>query len=383
MNSAYYLKYLKNPKVPDSQIGRKDRTWNVISGCQRISPGCDQCWAMFQAGIIRGKFGYPIDNPMAITFHEDKLPLPLSWVKPSKVIVTSMGDFFHEDVLSIWHDKAFDVMLQRPRHTFIICTKRPRNMMRYFNEKLSDLPSHRVRHIWFMVSAENQEWLDKRLDILMQLPEYLVRGVVLEPLLEPVHLGHWLDQLGWIVAGPETGLRRRGYDVEWFRSIKDECDGRVPFFLKQMHAKKGNKKIKNPFLDGKPWKQYPPAERVWEVTYKVNAVYKDHIRAESAKDAEKVEMDIASVQLVKETMMTHAILAGDKECTSATAVPWSKDEEEAFIRLCKKNEVYLSRRTLPMVWKKIADALNEEFGKGRSSVGVNRKYVKLQKADKL
>jgi len=218
---------------------------------------------------LKGRFGYPADDPFRVTFHPDRLEDPLHWKKPRHIFVSSMGDLFHEAVEDDWIHSILSVAISTyyGDHTYILLTKRPERMMqfkKYFTSK----------RIWLGVTAENQARADERIPILLQIPA-AVRFVSLEPLLGPIDLKiprASYAQISWCITGCESGPGRRPAKREWFRDIKNQCvEAHVPFFLKQMEVgynlltETGNpcyKKIleKMPMLDGQRWDQLPRKE---------------------------------------------------------------------------------------------------------------------------
>lgn len=217
-----------------------DRTWNPITGCSPISEGCEHCWAKRMANRLRGRYGYPQDEPFRVTFHPDRLNDPLRWKKPCRIFVCSMGDLFHEHVPIDWRYKVYRIIEKCPQHTFIFLTKRPKNI-------LSRLWIQSQPNIWLIVSVENQARADERIPILLQIPA-AVRGISLEPMLGPVdllqmHQAAWKGKsgrpvIGWVILGGETGPGARPLHPDWVRKIRDDCQAAdVPFFMKQMSKK--------------------------------------------------------------------------------------------------------------------------------------------------
>jgi protein gp37 len=225
-----------------NQDGSKGKTWNPITGCTKISPGCQNCYAERMAARLAGVAGYPTDNPFAITWHEDKLDLPTRWKMPQRIFPCSMSDIFHEDIPQYWQERVFEVMRRCSRHTFMVLTKRPQNILDPWKpgkEVVSAWPDN----IWLGITAENQEWLAKRLSS-RNIPKVSILWLSLEPLLGPVDLSPWspwLDnvssknRISWVVIGCESGPRRRPCKLVWVKSIIDQCvAANVPVFVKQM-----------------------------------------------------------------------------------------------------------------------------------------------------
>ena len=294
-----------------SKIQWTDETWSPITGCNYISEGCLNCYAKKMAQRLKGRFGYPDDDPFAVTFHKDKMSQPLKWKKSRKVFVCSMGDIFHDHLRIEQIAAVFGMMSFCPDHTFIVLTKREDRMKYFFslysgdhvrqqnwwrNEAVYALDSEftqgiRLRgkvaneplpNVWIGVSAENQKRADERIPILLQIPA-AVRFVSIEPMLGPVDFdaipkfdipgndehrtvthyeAPWDEYLDWVIAGCESGTGRRIAPQEWFRTLKDQCvESGTPFFLKQMDGRSGGwptgKIEKMPGLDGQIWDQYP------------------------------------------------------------------------------------------------------------------------------
>jgi protein gp37 len=277
-------------------------TWNSVTGCTKISAGCQNCYAERMAKRLRGRFGYHDDEPFRVTVHEKKLDQPLRWRKPRHVFVCSMGDLFHPDVPVEAIDKIVSVMAACPQHTFQILTKRPDRMRDYVDDMMRVIPgsgrdldlwdfwrcqtvSHDheqpalpVANLWLGVSAEGQEQAQARIPALLETPA-AVRFVSVEPMLGPVDLreveGPEGDRLGdslialggagtptgidWVICGGESGPGARPMHPDWARSLRDQCVGaHVPFFFKQWGGVR--KKPAGALLDDELWQQMPVEE---------------------------------------------------------------------------------------------------------------------------
>ncbi len=247
-------------------------TWNPITGCTKISEGCQNCYAERMSKRLAGRFGYPKDDPFRPgTFHNDKSAQPFNWRKSRKIFVSSMGDLFHEAVSDTIIGELFAIMGTADWHTYLILTKRPERMREFILKYSADggplgCFKYTFSHLWLGVTAENQRTADERIPILLQIPA-AVRFVSVEPMLEFVDLSYWLNgapeqyapdrwqqtypPLDWVIAGPETGPKARKADNEWFRDLRRQCFiARVPYFLKKT-ANGGR------LLDGREWSQYP------------------------------------------------------------------------------------------------------------------------------
>jgi protein gp37 len=224
--------------------GTKGKSWNPVTGCTPISEGCRNCYAKRMATRLKGRFGYPADDPFRVTFHPDRLDEPLKWKKPKRIFVCSMGDLFHEDVKSEWRIKTINKMYLSI-HTFIILTKRPDNMQKFF--KCFNWPGE-FQNVWLGVTAENQAMADERIPILLQIPA-AIHFISVEPMLGPINLfGDGSDEqdwtyngpdclrphIGWLICGAETGPGKRIMDLEWAYDLQRQCgDAGVPFFFKK------------------------------------------------------------------------------------------------------------------------------------------------------
>ncbi len=235
------IEWLKNAD------GSKGRVWNPITGCTRVSAGCDHCYAH----AMHARFG---KGPFTPTFHPERLDEPLHWRKPSRVFVCSMGDLFHEDVTDEQITDVFHVMVSAPQHVFMLLTKRPERMREWINGAYT--------RIWLGVSVENQATADERIPILLQTPA-AVRFVSCEPLLAPVDLqipyGQGVGDLAlesgklhWVIVGVESGPGARLCDPSWVRSIIGQCKtAGIPLFVKQWRDPMNGKLVKMPRIDGK------------------------------------------------------------------------------------------------------------------------------------
>lgn len=246
-----------------SKIEWCERVYNPVTGCTKISPGCQNCYAERMSKRLAGRCGYPADEPFRVTLQPNRIDEPLHWKKPSKIFVCSMSDLFHDDVPFEYIAKVWEVFYQCGPckrtfndHTFIVLTKRPERMFEfakwYREEKL--LPIN-YSNVWLGVTAENQEQYDKRWSLLSQIPA-AVTFVSGEPLLGDIDITKHETKPDWFICGGESGPKRRPAQIDWFRSLRDQCvQANIPFFLKQ--AEIDGELIKMPKLDGRTWDEYP------------------------------------------------------------------------------------------------------------------------------
>ena len=222
-----------------SSIEWTETTWNPVTGCTKVSPGCAHCYAETFAERFRGVSGHPYERGFDLQLRRERLEQPLSWTQPRMIFVNSMSDLFHEDVPVEYIQDVFKIMRKASWHTFQILTKR--------SERMVEL-APRLRwpaNVWMGVSVENQRWTS-RIQDLRSVPAK-VRFLSCEPLLENVDLltptFNGADSFGalaglhWIIVGGESGTRARPFDVRWARSIMEQCArADVACFVKQMGA---------------------------------------------------------------------------------------------------------------------------------------------------
>lgn len=223
-----------------------EESWNPITGCTPISEGCRNCYAKRMANRLRGRYGYPADDPFKVTFHSDRLEQPAKWRKPRIIFVCSMGDLFHKKVTDAQIDQIFKMMTHlmsgMAHHTYIILTKRPERILTGHVEHFAKWPN-----IWLGITCENQYAADERIPILLQIPA-AVRFVSIEPMLSEINLEMALEKfqplnpdlskkpapVKWVIVGGESGPGARPMHPDWTRSIRDQCQvAGVPFFFKQ------------------------------------------------------------------------------------------------------------------------------------------------------
>lgn len=281
-------------QMTPTKIQWTDETWNPVTGCTKISPGCANCYAERQSNRLQRMQSRRYKNGFAVTLHPEALMQPLMKLRPRKIFVNSMSDLFHEDVPDAFIRQIFAVMSLAGQHTFQILTKRAARMKRFFDDPENSLancqaefavnydfpktPTGRSRvrnpnsingfqrdgrgtgnwplpNVWLGVSAENQEMANLRLPSLMQTPA-VVRWLSAEPLLERLDVEPWIQGrpftdnykmtfggddfhgLDWLVVGGESGPERRECRPEWVRSLRDQCEeSYCSFFLKQWGAR--------------------------------------------------------------------------------------------------------------------------------------------------
>jgi protein gp37 len=235
-----------------SAIEWTDATWNPVTGCTKISAGCDNCYAARFAERWRGTPGHPFEAGFDLTLRPNRLEQPLRWEKPRRIFVNSMSDLFHKDVPTYFIDDVFGIMDRAHWHQFQVLTKRPEIMQRHMEQQYGS--SHVVPpNIWLGVSVEEAK-VKRRIDVLRMTPAR-VRFLSIEPLIGP--LGE-LDLAGihWVIVGGESGPGARPIHPDWVREIRDQCIAQnVPFFFKQWGGIRPKSNGRE--LDGREWNEMP------------------------------------------------------------------------------------------------------------------------------
>ena len=230
-----------------SSIEWTDATWNPVTGCTKVSPGCKHCYAERLAARLQAMGNPRYRNGFAVTLHPDQLTLPLRWAQPRRIFVNSMSDLFHEAIPEHFIHQTFEVMAKADWHIFQILTKRAERLARL----APSLPW--PHHVWQGVSVENARYL-WRIRYLKEVPS-TVRFLSLEPLLGPIPRIP-LERIHWVIVGGESGPRHRPIDPSWVRDIRDQCAvARVAFFLKQWGGR--TPKAGGRVLDGHLWDGMP------------------------------------------------------------------------------------------------------------------------------
>jgi len=303
----------------NSKIEWTEASWNPVTGCVEVSPGCDNCYAKTFAERWRGIPGHHFEQGFDVTLRPERLGQPMRWTRPRRIFVNSMSDLFHDAIPDEFIARVFAVMAATPRHTYQLLTKRHARMRSLLNnpewrsdvfprESVLDLhgpsrplPTWPLSNVWLGVSVEDQKWADIRIPALLDTPA-AIRWLSMEPLLGPVDLRDcagvdaleqdWVggDSGGsgaphpfvdWVVVGGESGRGARPMEPSWARSLRDQCTkAGVPFFFKQwgqwapdgdapyapgtvpdMHSMIwcSSKKLAGRELDGRMWDEYPDA----------------------------------------------------------------------------------------------------------------------------
>lgn len=234
-----------------SQIEWTHATWNPVTGCDKVSPGCAHCYAETFAERFRGVPSHPYEQGFDLKLWPDRLTIPLTWKRPRLVFVNSMSDLFHEAIPFEFVSEIFRTMKQADWHTFQILTKRADRLAEL--APTLDWPAN----VWMGVSIENRRFVN-RADRLRTVPA-AVRFISAEPLLGPLD-GLNLGGIAWLIAGGESGPRHRTVRVEWLRALRDQCQReRVPFFFKQWGGT--TSKAGGRVLDGRQWSEMPSGSR--------------------------------------------------------------------------------------------------------------------------
>jgi len=228
-----------------------DATWNPVTGCTKISAGCDHCYAERFSERFRGVPDHPFESGFDLTLRPARLDAPLKWRQPKMIFVNSMSDLFHKEIPREFTSRIFDTMERADWHTFQVLTKRS-SLMRDFLRKRYGENRGQV-HMWFGVSIEDGTKLS-RLRHLQQAPAG-IRFLSIEPLIG--RIGRLdLSGIDWVIVGGESGPGARYMDPNWVREVRDQCVAAgVAFFFKQwggLRPKSGGRK-----LDRREWSQFP------------------------------------------------------------------------------------------------------------------------------
>lgn len=232
-----------------SSIEWTEATWNPVTGCDKISPGCTHCYAEVMARRLQGMGQANYRDGFRLTLQPQMLERPLGWRRPQMIFVNSMSDLFHKNVPLEYIRRVFDVMRQASWHTFQILTKRA--------ERLEELAPQLAwpGNVWMGVSVERADY-SFRIDHLRRTSAR-VRFLSLEPLLGPLPELDLRD-IDWVIVGGESGHQARPVEEAWVLDLRDQCrSAKVPFFFKQWGGR--NKKAAGRTLLGRTWDQMPGA----------------------------------------------------------------------------------------------------------------------------
>jgi protein gp37 len=230
-----------------SSIEWTQATWNPVTGCSKVSPGCKNCYAERMANRLAGMGQHRYRNGFDVTLQGDLIDAPLRWRQPRRIFVNSMSDLFHEEVSAGFIADVFNTMAEAHWHTFQILTKRSR--------RLAELEPYLPwpKNVWMGVSVESPRYICRIAD-LRKIPA-AVRFLSIEPLLEPI-VNLSLRGIDWVIVGGESGPGCRPMKTKWVRQIRRQCKTQdVPFFFKQWGGVR--KKTTGRLLDGRTWDQYP------------------------------------------------------------------------------------------------------------------------------
>lgn len=234
-----------------TQIEWTDATWNPLTGCTKVSPGCRHCYAERLSRRLQAMGQPNYENGFELTLHEQALTLPLQWRTPRTIFVNSMSDLFHEKVPEEFIGAVFDTMRRADHHRYQVLTKRA--------DRLAELAPRLPwpEHVWMGVSVENKDYRF-RVDLLRATPA-AVKFLSLEPLLGPIP-NLELTGIDWVIVGGESGPGARPMDLEWVAEIRDRCVASgVPFFLKQLGGVRDKRGGNKALLDGRRWIEMPAA----------------------------------------------------------------------------------------------------------------------------
>ncbi|MCU0288785.1 MAG: phage Gp37/Gp68 family protein [Acidobacteria bacterium] len=232
-----------------SSIEWTESTWNPVTGCTKISPGCMNCYAERMAKRLQAMGQANYKNGFNLTIHPQNSRLPLKWNGNQTIFVNSMSDLFHEAIPIEFVQEVFETMEEASWHRFQVLTKRSERLL-----EISPLLKW-VKNIWMGVSVENEKYMH-RIDHLRETPAH-VKFLSIEPLLGPLN-NMDLSDIDWVIVGGESGPGARPMKKEWVMDIRDQCiKAKIPFFFKQWGGM--NKKKAGRSLEGRTWDEMPLA----------------------------------------------------------------------------------------------------------------------------
>jgi protein gp37 len=258
-NGYFLFLFLRLEMSATTEIEWTDSTWNPVTGCTKITRGCDFCYAERFAERFRGVRRHPFERGFDLTLRPDRLAQPRRWREPRRIFVNSMSDLFHKKVPKPFIDEVFDTMEAADWHEYQVLTKRSSLMARYLAERYGS--GLAPPHIWLGVSVEDAQNA-VRLKHL-QAARAAVKFVSFEPLLGPVGRIN-LAGINWAIVGGESGPAARPMKEEWAIEIRDQCVAtKVAFFFKQwggIRPKSGGR-----LLGGREWNEYPRVRRAQDI----------------------------------------------------------------------------------------------------------------------
>jgi protein gp37 len=234
-----------------SAIEWTDASWNPVTGCTKISAGCDNCYAERLSERFRGVPGHPFESGFDLTLRPERLLQPFDWKRPRMIFVNSMSDLFQKEIPSHYISAVFDTMEKADWHVYQVLTKRSSLLQKFINNryKVCAAPTH----LWFGVSVENEQ--SKSRIAHLQKANASVRFLSVEPLIAPVGNLN-LEGIHWVIVGGESGPGARSMDREWVIDIRNQClAAKVAFFFKQWGGR--SPKTGGRLLEGKEWNQFP------------------------------------------------------------------------------------------------------------------------------
>src|SRR3954453_7092451 len=235
----------------NSAIEWTDTTWNPVTGCTKISPGCDNCYAARFSERFRGVPGHPFETGFDLTLRPARLLQPLKWKRPRMIFVNSMSDLFHKQIPKSYISQVFDTMEKADWHIYQVLTKRSSLLQRFVNDRYKNRKA--PAHIWLGTSVENEQAASRIAHL--QNSNAGFRFLSIEPLISPMGK---LDLRGihWVIVGGESGPHARPMEPEWVIDIRNQCiRSKVAFFFKQWGG--WSPKTGGRLLEGKEWSQFP------------------------------------------------------------------------------------------------------------------------------
>lgn len=228
-----------------------DATWNPVTGCTRITAGCDHCYAERFSERFRGTPGHPFKNGFDLTLRPERLEQPLQWRKPRMIFVNSMSDLFHKEIPAKFISNVFDTMERADWHIYQVLTKRSSLLQKFICKRYRERKA--PAHIWFGVSIEDKQATTRIRHL--QRANVSVRFLSIEPLIAPVGTLS-LEGIDWVIVGGESGPGARPMKQEWVIDIRDQCVAtQVAFFFKQWGGR--SPKSGGRLLEGEEWNQFP------------------------------------------------------------------------------------------------------------------------------